>query len=134
MAASQLSTSVVSTDCLGERVNGISTSAASDEFNAEIQYVADICIVTYLMIWNLNQRAVLLPPKLGSLQFAGNNYKAVKEVAYSLLKTGFCIGVLLTLILRASFRSLAKLPCLPKMQKSWPLCELGYSLSVPVNL
>lgn len=28
-------------------------------------------IVTFLMIWHLNKRAVLLPPKLGELQFGG---------------------------------------------------------------
>nr|POF22922.1 protein detoxification 45, chloroplastic [Quercus suber] len=28
-------------------------------------------IVTFLLIWHLNKRAVLLPPKLGSLQFGG---------------------------------------------------------------
>ena len=28
-------------------------------------------IVTFLMLWFLNKRAILLPPKMGSLQFRG---------------------------------------------------------------
>ncbi|XP_074350345.1 protein DETOXIFICATION 45, chloroplastic-like isoform X2 [Apium graveolens] len=144
---------------------------------AAISTVVSQYLVTCLMIWNLNKRAVLLPPKLGSLQFSGylksggfllgrtlavlitttmgtsmatrqgpvamaahqiciqvwlavslmtdalaasgqalicglasnGNYKAVKEVTYSVLKIGFGIGVLLTLILGVSFSSIATL-------------------------
>lgn len=144
---------------------------------AAISTVVSQYIVTCLMLWHLNKRAVLLPPKLGSLQFGGylksggfllgrtlavlitttigtsmatrqgplamaahqiclqvwlavslltdalaasgqalisgsaskGDYRSVKEVTYSVLKIGFGTGVLLTLILGASFSSLATL-------------------------
>ncbi|XP_065621858.1 uncharacterized protein LOC111993424 [Quercus suber] len=38
---------------------------------AAISTVLSQYIVTFLLIWHLNKRAVLLPPKLGSLQFGG---------------------------------------------------------------
>ncbi|KAM7479501.1 hypothetical protein LguiA_027714 [Lonicera macranthoides] len=38
---------------------------------AAISTVISQYIVTFLMIWYLNKRAVLLPPKMGSLQFGG---------------------------------------------------------------
>nr|QBM79469.1 MATE39 [Rehmannia glutinosa] len=38
---------------------------------AAISTVVSQYIVTFLMIWHLNKRAVLLPPKLGELQFGG---------------------------------------------------------------
>lgn len=144
---------------------------------AAISTVVSQYIVTCLMLWHLSKRAVLLPPKLGSLQFGGylksggfllgrtlavlitttigtsmatrqgplamaahqiclqvwlavslltdalaasgqalisgsaskGDYRSVKEVTYSVLKIGFGTGVLLTLILGASFSSLATL-------------------------
>lgn len=41
-------------------------------------------IVAFLMIWNLNKRVVLLPPKMGSLQFgvylkSGNFFTSSKK-------------------------------------------------------
>ncbi|XP_059453240.1 protein DETOXIFICATION 45, chloroplastic-like isoform X2 [Corylus avellana] len=38
---------------------------------AAISTVMSQYIVTFLLIWQLNKRAVLLPPKMGSLQFGG---------------------------------------------------------------
>ncbi|KAL1827893.1 hypothetical protein ACET3Z_006305 [Daucus carota] len=144
---------------------------------AAISTVVSQYIVTCLMLWHLNKRAVLLPLKLGSLQFGGylksggfllgrtlavlitttigtsmatrqgplamaahqiclqvwlavslltdalaasgqalisssaskGDYRSVKEVTYSVLKIGFGTGILLTLILGASFSSLATL-------------------------
>ncbi|XP_057769133.1 protein DETOXIFICATION 45, chloroplastic [Salvia miltiorrhiza] len=62
---------------------------------AAISTVISQYIVTFSMIWNLNKRAVLLPPKLGELQF-GNYLKS----------GGFLIGrtlaVLLTMTLGTS--------------------------------
>ncbi|XP_059436669.1 protein DETOXIFICATION 45, chloroplastic-like [Corylus avellana] len=38
---------------------------------AAISTVVSQYVVTFLLIWQLNKRAVLLPPKMGSLQFGG---------------------------------------------------------------
>ncbi|KAL3624343.1 Protein DETOXIFICATION 45, chloroplastic [Castilleja foliolosa] len=62
---------------------------------AAISTVVSQYIVTFAMIWHLNKRAVLLPPKLGELQFGGY-----------LKSGGFLIGrtlaVLLTMTLATS--------------------------------
>ncbi|KAL6522495.1 Protein DETOXIFICATION 45, chloroplastic [Orobanche minor] len=64
-------------------------------YGAAISTVISQYIVTFLMIWHLNKRAVLLPPKLGELQFGGY-----------LKSGGFLIGrtlaVLLTMTLGTS--------------------------------
>ncbi|XP_062115005.1 protein DETOXIFICATION 45, chloroplastic-like [Humulus lupulus] len=38
---------------------------------AAISTVVSQYVVTFLMLWFLNKRAILLPPKMGSLQFGG---------------------------------------------------------------
>ncbi|KAK4595817.1 hypothetical protein RGQ29_014067 [Quercus rubra] len=52
-------------------------------------------IVTFLLIWHLNKRAVLLPPKLGSLQFGGY----LKSGGFLLGRT---LAVLITMTLGTS--------------------------------
>ncbi|XP_059647398.1 protein DETOXIFICATION 45, chloroplastic-like isoform X2 [Cornus florida] len=62
---------------------------------AAISTILSQYIVTFLMIWYLNKRAVLLPPKLGSLQFGGY----MKSGGFLLGRT---LAVLLTLTLATS--------------------------------
>ncbi|XP_030942573.1 protein DETOXIFICATION 45, chloroplastic-like isoform X3 [Quercus lobata] len=62
---------------------------------AAISTVLSQYIVTFLLIWHLNNRAVLLPPKLGSLQFGGY----LKSGGFLLGRT---LAVLITMTLGTS--------------------------------
>ncbi|KAM3743621.1 hypothetical protein ACB098_07G160500 [Castanea mollissima] len=62
---------------------------------AAISTVLSQYIVTFLLIWHLNKRAVLLPPKLGSLQFGGY----LKSGGFLLGRT---LAVLITMTLGTS--------------------------------
>lgn len=62
---------------------------------AAISTVLSQYIVTFLLIWHLNKRAVLLPPKLGSLQFGGY----LKSGGFLLGRT---LSVLITMTLGTS--------------------------------
>ncbi|KAM4099427.1 hypothetical protein ACJW30_07G158700 [Castanea mollissima] len=62
---------------------------------AAISTVLSQYIVTFLLIWHLNKRAVLLPPKLGSLQFGGY----LKSSGFLLGRT---LAVLITMTLGTS--------------------------------
>ncbi|KAA8535935.1 hypothetical protein F0562_028413 [Nyssa sinensis] len=62
---------------------------------AAISTVLSQYIVTFLMIWYLNKRVVLLPPKLGSLQFGGY----IKSGGFLIGRT---LSVLMTMTLGSS--------------------------------
>ncbi|KAM3684757.1 hypothetical protein ACB098_11G069500 [Castanea mollissima] len=62
---------------------------------AAISTVLSPYIVAFLLIWHLNKRAVLLPPKLGSLQFGGY----LKSGGFLLVIT---LAVLITMTLGTS--------------------------------
>ncbi|XP_060667443.1 protein DETOXIFICATION 45, chloroplastic isoform X2 [Ziziphus jujuba] len=62
---------------------------------AAISTVVSQYIVTFLMLWFLNKRAILMPPKLGSLQFGGY----IKSGGFLLGRT---LAVLTTLTLGTS--------------------------------
>uniref|UniRef100_A0A5B7AMH5 Protein DETOXIFICATION n=1 Tax=Davidia involucrata TaxID=16924 RepID=A0A5B7AMH5_DAVIN len=62
---------------------------------AAISTVLSQYIVTFLMIWYLNKRVVLLPPKLGSLQFGGY----IKSGGFLIGRT---LAVLMTMTLGSS--------------------------------
>ncbi|XP_062080790.1 protein DETOXIFICATION 45, chloroplastic-like [Humulus lupulus] len=65
---------------------------------AAISTVVSQYVVTFLILWFLNKRAILLPPKMGSLQFGGY----IKSSKFGSFLLGRTLAVLTTMTLGTS--------------------------------